>query len=451
MANEKQLASSLNARHILMISLGGMVGAGFFIGAASAILRTGPAVFISYIISGLLVYLINLSIRDLALQGGRESGSFMTQIRTHLGERVGFLAGWAYWLTWVVVLGAEVLFGANMIHEFLLKYCGFFISVVTLEIIILAIMTGINLMSVKGYGEFEYWFSLIKLIAIGVFIAIALWVIVRGLLGAGAAVPIHHNIFDFGGFLPKGWLAILAVVPTIFFSMNGSEIVTVAALESDDPDGNIVRITRTIAVRIAGFFLVSIALVLAIRPWTSLNAGQSPFLDVLHQVGVPFAGEFVWVVILTAVLSSLNSSLYVTSRILYEMSERGDGPKYFLKVDPKSQLPRRSVIACFIGGVIVVLASTLSHDEVYFVMLSLTGMLMLFNNFLIVAARIKSNPEGRWAPYLACVLFACVLGAMAWMPETRVEIILGVIAIIIISIASLFHHRNTPIGGNSDS
>ncbi|MXV36612.1 MULTISPECIES: amino acid permease [unclassified Saccharibacter] len=449
MANQEKLASSLSARHILMISLGGMVGAGFFIGAAAAILKTGPAVFISYIISGLLVYLINLSIRDLALQGGRESGSFMTQIRTHLGERIGFLAGWAYWLTWVVVLGAEVLFGANMIHDFLSPY-GIAIPVVTLEIIVLAVMTAINLMSVKGYGEFEYWFSLIKLIAIGVFVAIALWVIIRGALGLGHAVPIHHNLFDFGGLVPKGWLAVLAVVPTIFFSMNGSEIVTVAALESDDPDGNIVRITRTIAVRIAGFFLVSIALVLVMRPWTTLNAGNSPFLDVLHQVGIPFAGEFVWIVILTAVLSSLNSALYVTSRILFEMSERGDGPKFFLKVDQKSQLPRRAVVACFIGGVLVVLASTLSHDEVYFVMLSLTGVLMLFNNFLIVAARIKSNPEGHFAPYLACVLFACIVVAMAWMPETRLEAGIGIVALSIIAVAALFHHRNTPIGDSSE-
>lgn len=449
MANQEKLASSLSARHILMISLGGMVGAGFFIGASSAILKAGPAVFISYIISGLLVYLINLSIRDLALQGGRDSGSFMTQIRTHLGERVGFLAGWAYWLTWVVVLGAEVLFGANMIHG-LLQYYGIAIPVVTLEILVLAVMTGINLMSVKGYGEFEYWFSLIKLVAIGIFIAIALWVIIRGALGAGHVVPIHHNIFDFGGLAPKGWLAILAVVPTIFFSMNGSEIVTVAALESDDPDGNIVRITRTIAVRIAGFFLVSIALVLAMRPWSTLNAANSPFLDILHQVGIPFAGDFVWVVILTAVLSSLNSSLYVTSRILYEMSERGDGPKFFLKVDKKSQLPRRAVVACFVGGVIVVLASTLSRDEVYFVMLSLTGTLMLFNNFLIVAARIKSNPQGHFPQYLACFLFACILAAMVWMPGTRLEAEIGGAAIILIAIASLFHHRNTPIGGSND-
>lgn len=448
--NREQLASSLNARHILMISLGGMVGAGFFIGASSAILRAGPAVFISYIISGLLVYLINLSIRDLALQGGPESGSFMTQIRTHLGERIGFLAGWAYWFTWVVVLGAEVLFGANMIHDGLLKY-GINIPVVGLEIAILAIMTGINLMSVKGYGEFEYWFSLIKLVAIGVFIVIALWVLVKGFAGLGAPVPVHHNIFDFGGLFPKGWLAVLAVVPTIFFSMNGSEIVTVAALESDDPDGNIVRITRTIAVRIAGFFLVSVALVLALAPWSSLSAGRSPFLQILHQIGVPFAGEFVWVVILTAVLSSLNSSLYVTSRILYELSERGDGPQYFLKVEEKSQLPRRSVIACFIGGVLVVLASTLSHDEVYFVMLSLTGTLMLFNNFMIVAARIKSNPQGRILPYIACFLFACILGAMVWMPGTRLEAEIGGIAILVILFASLFHHRNTPIGGDSNS
>lgn len=436
MAHPDQLAHTLRTRHILMIALGGVVGAGFFVGCSSAILKAGPIVFISYMICGLLIYLINLSMRDLALKGpGR--GSFMVQIRENLGARIGFVAGWAYWLTWVIVLAAEVIAGAAMLGPFMPG-----IPPLVIEIFLLLLMTGVNLLSVRGYGEFEYWFSVIKLVAIGLFVLITVWCLIKGGMGWGPAVPVHHNLFDFGGLVPKGWMAILAVIPTILFSMTGSEIVTVAALESDDPEGNIVRITRTIAWRILGFYLTSIALILCFVPWSGLVPTKSPFLVVLNRVGVPFAEAFVWVVIFSAVLSTLNSAVYVTSRILYELAENDDAPSFFLKVDEKKQLPTRAVMAGTIIAVCILLTDMVSRDQLFALLLSMTGTLMLFNNLLIVLARTQIDEGFHWGPKVACFLLACTFGAMLWVPETRSQALFGFVAIFVISGLSWWRYRS---------
>lgn len=437
MASKERLADTLHSRHITMIALGGVVGAGFFIGSSSAILKAGPAVFLSYVLVGVLIYLINLSLRDLILKGpGR--GSFMFQIRAVLGARLGFLAGWGYWLTWVTVLAAEVMAGAAMLHPYVP------LPFTVLEILLLALMTGVNLLSVRGYGEAEFWLSLIKILAIVVFIAIGIWVLARGWLGWGPHVPVWHNLTGFGGLVPCGWMAVLAVVPTIVFSMTGSEIVTVAALESGDPDGNIQRIMRTLAIRLAVVYLASIAVILCLRPWSHMTPTESPFLLVLNQIGLPFAGAFVWVVIFSAVLSTLNSSMYVTSRILYELAEDGDAPEYFLKVDARRKMPSRAVMAGFAGALGVVLLSSAGAGKMFALLLSLTGTLMLFNNFLIILARMKIVPEGQAAPRLACFLLACTLGAMLWVPETRSQVGLGVLAILVISCAAWYRYRSVP-------
>lgn len=434
MKHPDQLAHSLRTRHITMIALGGIVGAGFFIGAASAVLQTGPVVFISYMLVGLLVFLINLSIRDLALKGPG-GGSFMMQIRHVLGPRYGFMVGWGYWLSGIIVLGAEVVAGANMLRPYI------HLPDIVIEVFLLLCMTGVNLLSVRGYGEFEYWFSIIKIVAIVLFIAVAGWGLLRAFLGWAPPVPVWKNIDGHGGLFPKGWVAVFAIIPTIFFSMTGSEIATVAALESDDPDRNIVRVTRTLAIRIVGFFLVSIALLLCFMPWNSMVPNRSPFLTVMQQIGVPFADIFVWIVIFTAVLSSLNSFFYVSSRILYEMAENEDAPLLFLKVDEKRKLPQRAIWACFIGAVITVLPTVVANAWMFAILLSLTGTIMLFNNLLIILARMRVDPTRHWQPWLACLLLACTFGAMLFVPATRSQVVTGTVAIIIIALGALWRYR----------
>lgn len=431
MSQPDQLAHSLRTRHVVMIALGGGIGAGYFIGASAALSLGGPAVLLSYALAGTLVFLVNLMMRDLALKvPGR--ASFLRQIQYALGNRAAFVAGWAYWLTWIIAIAVEVIAVATMLAPYIpLPYA-------VLEILIMALMTGVNLMSVKGYGEFEYWFSAIKVLAIVCFIGIGVWALLS------RPIPVHDNLFAHGGLLPHGWLALLAVIPTILFSMGGSEISTVAAVESDNTEQNIVRATRSIALRIGGFYLVSIALVLCLVPWSDVVSGYSPFLLVLHRLHVPFADVALAVVVMTAALSSLNSGIYVTSRILYELAESGSAPRLFLTVDASTKLPRRAILVSALASILVAAVAVLSPTLIFGLLVSLTGGFMVFNNTMIVAGRLKLVPESPWKAYAALVLIACTLMAMLIQPETRSQIVLGAAALLLIFLAERFVPRRQP-------
>ena len=431
MSQPDQLAHSLRTRHVVMIALGGVIGAGYFIGASAAISLGGPAVLLSYALAGTLVFLVNLMMRDLALKvPGR--ASFLGQIKYALGERAAFVAGWAYWLTWIIAIAVEVIAVATMLAPYIpLPYA-------VLEILIMVLMTGVNLMSVKGYGEFEYWFSAIKVLAIVCFIGIGVWALLS------RPIPVHENLFAHGGLLPHGWLALLAVIPTILFSMGGSEISTVAAVESDNTEQNIVRATRSIALRIGGFYIVSIALVLCLVPWSDVVSGYSPFLLVLHRLHVPFADVALAVVVMTAALSSLNSGIYVTSRILYELAESGSAPKLFLTVDTSTKLPRRAILVSALASILVAAVAVLSPTLIFGLLVSLTGGFMVFNNTMIVAGRLKLVRESAWRAYAALVLIVCTLVAMLIQPETRSQIILGAGALLLIFAAERFVPRRQP-------
>lgn len=436
MTEPDQLAQSLRTRHIVMIALGGVIGAGFFIGCSAALAMGGPAVIVSYILAGVLVWLVNSMMRDLAsVTPGR--ASFLGQIRHALGDRFGFVAGWTYWLTWVTVIGVEAIAVASMLAPYVP------VPYTVLELLILGAMTGVNLLSVKGYGEFEYWFSTIKVLAIVVFIGIGFWA-----LGTHP-VPVSDNLFAHGGLLPHGFMALLAVIPTVLFSMGGSEIATVAAVESDNTQRNIARATRTIPLRIGGFYLVTISLILCLVPWSDIVPGQSPFLLVLNLFHVPFAGLAMGIVILVAALSSLNSGIYVTSRILYELAESGDAPSMFLVMQPKTQLPRRALLASVGSAILVAATAVLSPGLIFAVLVSLTGGFMLFNNALLVLGRLKVMPNKPAGAYVALILISLAIVAMMIQPETRSQIEMGAFAIVVILLAERFLPRVSRLQNNA--
>jgi len=412
------LARSLRLRHIAMISLGGVVGAGFFIGASTPIVTAGPGALVSYAAAGLMILLVNLCLRDMALRVPGH-GSFVSQVRFALGVRAGFVAGWTYWLVWVTTLGIEVMASASLLAPVVgLPYW-------LVEVVVLAVMTAANLLAVRAYGEFEYWFAMIKIVAIAVFILIGLGHLLRG------TTPVVANVLGSGGFLPHGWVALLAAVPAIVFSMSGSEVATLAALESDAPDRNIATATRSVALRIVGFYLVSVALILCLVPWTSLTAGQSPFLYVLNRLGVPYAGVAMEVVIVTAMLSTLNSGLYATSRVLFELAERRDAPGFFLRLEPRSQSPRRAVLVSALGALLVAATAIVSPGAVFAFLLSATGSFIIFDDILIVWARMRLCGVSA-GPVVGLVLLLGTLGAMAMLPQSRHELAVSVGALVVI-------------------
>ncbi|GBR53500.1 amino acid ABC transporter [Neokomagataea thailandica NBRC 106555] len=429
MQQDGQLAQSLRTRHVIMIALGGVIGAGFFIGSSAALSLAGPMVLLSYVLCGLFVYVTNLMMRDLAFAvPGRHS--FLGQIRQALGPRMAFVAGWTYLITWIIVLAVEAIAITNMLAPYVP------VPYVVLELAIIGLMTGINLLSVKGYGEFEYWFSTVKIVALVSFIAIGAW-----LVGTHPANNIQHNLMDHGGLLPHGPLALLAVLPTILFSMGGSEIATIAAVETEDAQENIARAARTIPMRIGVFYLLTIGLILCLVPWSDVVPGQSPFLLVLNRFHVPFAFSALFVVILTAAVSTLNSGIYATSRILFEMAEGGSAPAIFLKIDEKTKLPRRALLTCVGVAVLIAVTAIISPDKIFALLVSLTGGFMLVYNAVIILARLKVVEQGRWVCYFGLAVIGCVLVAMALQMETRSQIGIGFGALLLILLADRVRSR----------
>ena len=306
-ADGPALGRTLRARHVTMITMGGIIGAGLFVGSSTSIATIGPACVISYAIAGLVILLVMRMLSELAA-AHPGVGAFTEFARLGLGEWAGFTCGWLYWYFWVIVVPIEAIAGGGILHQWVM------LPVWMWALILLTLMTAVNLLSARSFGEFEFWFSSVKVAAILAFIMIA-----GGyLLGIGSpATPPWANLTAHRGFAPFGPFSVVAGVTSVIFAFVGAEIVTIAATESNEPARSIARLTGSVAIRILLFYIVSIALIVAIVPWDTVRPGISPFAKALGIIGIKGAESIMNLVVLTAVLSCLNSGLYVTSRVLF--------------------------------------------------------------------------------------------------------------------------------------
>ena len=291
---------------------------------------------------------------------------------------------------------------------------------------LMVILTAVNLASARSYGEFEFWFASIKVAAIVVFIVVAAgW-----LLGVGnPSSPGVTNLTAHQGFAPFGWAAILTGVTTVIFSMVGAEIVTVAAAESAESNKTLSRLAATIVLRILLFYVLSIALILCIVPWTEFKSGDSTFAIALERIGIPGAATIMNVIVLTAVLSCLNSGVYVTARVLFAMADKGDAPRWLTTVN-KRQVPARAILLGSAFGFIVMLMNWIAPDKLFNFLMNSSGALMMFTYLFVVLAHFRfpySDPAlrtaGRRAGHCrrsALAMFA-VLVAMCFMPSKQPE------------------------------
>ncbi len=339
-----------------MIALGGVIGAGLFVGSGVVIKAAGPAAVLSFVITGLLVVLVMRMLGEMAV-ALPAVGSFYEYARLafsdrpRLGELAGFLTGWMYWYFWVIVVAIEAVAGAGLVRFWLPGEPPWLISLA-----LLVLLTFTNLISVRSYGEFEFWFASIKVAAIGVFLMLA-GVYVLG-LWPGVA-PSVANLTAHGGFAPNGMLPILtgAVAATGFYF--GAEIVTIAAAEAAEPAKAVARATNSVITRVLFFYVGSILLVVCLVPWNS-PAISAPYVSALSAMGIPAAAQIMNAVVLTAVLSALNSGLYASSRMLFALTRRGDAPVGSLQAQPQRRTdPRhtaRNAVRLWRGGHVVRLA-----------------------------------------------------------------------------------------------
>jgi AAT family amino acid transporter/GABA permease len=360
-------------------------------------------------------------------------GTFTEYIRVALGDWAGFSSGWLYWYFWVIVVGVETIAGATIVAEW------WSAPVWAIALGLLAAMLAVNAMSVKSYGEFEYWFSSLKVAAIVVFIAGCV-VYVAG-VHPGEARHLA-NLTAVGGFMPKGFGAVLGAVPVVIFSIAGAEVATIAAAESAEPAKNIASITRSIVIRVLTFYVLSILLIMAIVPWNQVKLGQSPFVTALERMHVPGAALMMNLLILVAVLSCLNSGLYVSSRVLFELARRGDAPAGLMAVNRRA-VPLKAILASCLFGFVAILVSFKAPAGVFRFLIDASGCIMLVIYLLVAVAQIKlrmrpSTPKAApgsevwlfpWLSYAAVGGIAATLLAMSWNPAMRSQVLSSAVAL----------------------
>ena len=446
------LAHTLQSRHVAMIAFGGIIGAGLFVGASAAINVAGPAVILSYAGAGLLIFLIMRMLGEMAVAKPGH-GSFAEYAALSLGDWAGFLTGWLYAYFWIIVVGVETIAGAKLVQPWL-DEAGLGVPVWAIGLALISVMTLTNLMSVKAYGEFEFWFALLKVSAIAVFVLLGLAFLL--FFGPGFTT-IWANLTGQGGLMPKGAGAVLAAVPVTIFSMMGSEVATLAASESTDPAQNVARAARTVALRIVVFYVLSIAIIVSVVPWQTVTPGYSPFITALAAMHIPGAASAMSVIAVTAVLSCLNSGLYITSRMLYELARKGNAPRSFADISG-NKVPSRGILIGSAAGYLAAIAAIWSPNGVFLFLINTSGAIILFIYMIVAFGQIRMRrqlerqgaplPLKMWLfPYLSWAVIggiALVLALMAFEPDLRAQLIWSGLSAAVVAAAYLIRRRSRP-------
>ncbi len=424
------LRRSLKRRHMQMIALGGVIGAGLFVGSGVVIGSAGPAAVISFALTGTLVVLVMRMLGEMAV-AYPAVGGFYEYNRLALGELAGFLTGWMYWYFWVIVVALEAVAGARILGTW---WPG--VAPWEFTLALMAVFTIVNLLSVRSYGEAEFWFASIKVAAIVVFLVAGALFVFGGWPGAHAGLP---QLTANGGFMPNGIVPVLtgAVAATGFYF--GAEIVTIAAAESAEPEKAIAETTQSVIWRVLVFYIGSIFLVVALVPWNDTVRMSRPYVSVMEVLRIPAAATVMSLVILTAVLSALNSGLFASSRMLMALAGRGDAPSAVARLD-KRGVPVAAILASTAFGYVTVAMSYLSPDRIFAFLVNSYGTVAIFVYVLIALAELRlrrrlerDSPERlrvrMWAyPWLTRVAIAgmlAILAAMAVIPEQRVSLGFG--------------------------
>src|SRR3954462_4508878 len=430
------LQSGLKRRHVTMISLGGVIGAGLFVGSGAVINQTGPAAVLSYLIAGVLVVLVMRMLGEMAV-AHPTTGSFADYARLSLGDWAGFATGWLYWWFWVIVLAVEAVAGAEIIQRW------FDAPIWVSSLVLMILLTLTNLASVRSYGEFEFWFASIKVAAIIAFIVLALG-FALGLIGSGGGFS--HLTGDHG-FAPAGGGKVLTGVVIVIFAFVGAEIATIAAAESDDPRRAVTKAMNSVIGRVLVFYVLSVFLIVSILPWNSTKLGESLFVAALDEIGIPGAADVMNAVVPTAVLSCLNSGIYVASRMMFALARRGDAPQWTTKITGRG-VPARAILMATSVGYVSVIFAALWPETIFLWLVNSSGAVALFVYLLIALSQLRmrarlerEDPEKlqvrMWGypflTWLAIAAIVVVIGSMAFVDDVRDQLwwSLGSLAVVL--------------------
>lgn len=443
-----RLGHGMKQRQLIMMGLGSAIGAGLFLGSGAGIQAAGPAVLISYLLAGTLVIIVMWALGEMAA-ANPSSGAFSTYAEKALGRTAGATIGWLWWLQLVVVIAAEAVGAAGLLATIWPS-----LPVWLLALVFMVVFTVINLFGVRNYGEFEFWFAIFKVVAILAFLAIGAALIFGWL--PDVASPGLGVIFGEDGFAPNGIAGIGAGLLVVIFAFGGTEIVAVAAAETENPGTSVAKAIRTVVWRILVFYFGSVLVIALTVPWDS-PALASPFAAVLSEAKIPGADTAITLVAAIALLSALNANLYGASRMIFSLSERGEAPHALQRLSQR-RVPMRAVFASVAFGFVATVLELVFPERVLPVLLNIVGStcLVVWGMVLLsqLVLRRRADREGTELPFrmrgfpavtfigLALLTIILVLGFFS--PATGIQLLstLGLIAGIAVA-AKINARRNT--------
>ncbi|RBP99017.1 amino acid permease [Bifidobacterium xylocopae] len=465
------LRRTLKNRHIQLISLGGAIGTGLFYGSSESIALAGPAILLAYLIGGTAIFLIVRALSEMSVEDP-QAGAFSYYATRYWSKRAGFVSGWNYWFNYILVSMVEL----SVVGSFVNYWFPAIPAWVSAAVFLVAI-TAANLMGVSRFGEFEFWFAIIKIVAIIAMILGGAAVVAMALPSAAGMRASFANWFNDGGFLPTGlirrcpdghWTGLLMALTVVMFSFGGTELIGITAGETAEPRKTIPRATNDIIWRILVFYIAALGIIMAVVPWRSIGRPDtngnvsSPFVQIFDSVGVHAAAGILNFVCLTAVMSVYNSALYSNSRMLYSLAKQGNAPAYLGRVS-RGGVPYAGVLTSAGITVIAVVVVFLWPQFAFNYLMSVATVAALINWAIIMVTEMRFRrtvaaghgpnalarksggaaldaiafklPFARVTPWVLLAFMALVVILMCLSPSYRVAVIIGPIWLALLLLA----------------
>ncbi|AQU73217.1 amino acid permease [Priestia megaterium] len=438
---DKELKRGLESRHIQMIALGGTIGVGLFMGSASTIQWTGPSVLLAYAICGMFIFFIMRAMGEM-LYMEPSTGSFATFGHKYIHPLAGYMAAWSNWFQFVIVGMSEIIAVGAYMHYWFPHLPAWVPGIIAMVILGTA-----NLISVKSFGEFEFWFAMIKIVTIILMIIAGLGLIFFGFGNGGDAIGLS-NLWAHGGFFAGGWSGFFFALSLVIAAYQGVELIGITAGEAKDPIKTLTSAIQSIIWRILIFYIGAIFVIVTVYPWNELDSLGSPFVSTFAKVGVTAAAGIINFVVITAAMSGCNSGIFSAGRMLYTLGVNGQAPKFFTKIS-RNGVPIYSTLAVMIGLVIGVILNYIAPPNVFVYVYSASVLPGMIPWFIILISQIRfrkakgaemnSHPfKMPFAPvtnYITIAFLLMVLVGMWFNDETRISLIVGVIflALVVIS------------------
>ncbi|WP_318503997.1 amino acid permease [Bacillus sp. T3] len=440
MAN-KELKRGLESRHIQMIALGGTIGVGLFMGSASTIKWTGPSVLLAYAITGIFIFFIMRAMGEM-LYLEPSTGSFATFGHKYIHPLAGYMTAWSNWFQWVTVGMAEIIAVGTYMNYWFPDLPGWIPGIIAM-----IILGAANLISVKSFGEFEFWFAMIKIVTIVLMVAAGFGLIFFGIGNGGEAIGLS-NLWEHGGFFTGGWTGFFFALSLVIGAYQGVELIGITAGEARDPQKTLTNAINSIIWRILIFYIGAIFVIITVYPWDELSAIGSPFVATFAKIGITVAAGLINFVVITAAMSGCNSGIYSAGRMLYTLGINGQAPKIFTKVS-NNGVPLLGTIGVLVGLAVGVVLSYIAPENIFVYVYSASVLPGMVPWFVILISQINFRkakgaemdkhpfkmPFAPYTNYLTIAFLVMVLVGMWFNDDTRVSLIAGIVFLGLVAVS----------------